>query len=297
MIPQPSRQIPTLYTAGLKKTMELNGDKSECLHYGPNKDLQSRSTYLSYTGQAIQEKDHVKDLGVTMVRNVTFRMHIINAVLEVERQRRWVLSTFATWLPHLLPMLTLWKSLVQSKPNCCNQLWCPLELKEIFQTIEMIQRSFLCKILGMNQLTYWEQLLTLNLYSLERCQERYRIIWVRSRNCGCLVTWFCYQLIAKPDNKTAAVSWPDPNISDASWKDTCRMCLAQTTKHQRSIQKGIPGVDVNACFQQSNKQPQHPYGNCNMPVATHPWTAAVLTPCHQKSATWPISVSTASRRG
>ena len=36
------------------------------------------------------------------------------------------------------------------------------------------------------------------------------IIWVRSRNCGCLVTWFCYQLIAKPGNKTAAVLWPDP---------------------------------------------------------------------------------------
>ena len=35
-------------------------------------------------------------------------------------------------------------------------------------------------------------------------------IWVRSRNCGCLVTWFCYQLIAKPGIKTAAVSWPDP---------------------------------------------------------------------------------------
>ena len=37
-------------------------------------------------------------------------------------------------------------------------------------------------------------------------------IWVRSRNCGCLVTWFCYQLIAKPGNKTVAVSWPDPYI-------------------------------------------------------------------------------------
>ena len=35
--------------------------------------------------------------------------------------------------------------------------------------------------------------------------------WVRSRNCGCLITWFCYQLIAKPGNKTAAVSWPDPD--------------------------------------------------------------------------------------
>ena len=35
-------------------------------------------------------------------------------------------------------------------------------------------------------------------------------IWVGSWNCGCLVTWFCYQLIAKPGNKTATVSWPDP---------------------------------------------------------------------------------------
>ena len=38
------------------------------------------------------------------------------------------------------------------------------------------------------------------------------IIWVRSRNYGCLVTWFCYQLIAKPGDKAAAVSWPDPYI-------------------------------------------------------------------------------------
>ena len=39
------------------------------------------------------------------------------------------------------------------------------------------------------------------------------VIWVRSRNCGCLVTWFCYQLIAKPGNKTATVSWPEPYTS------------------------------------------------------------------------------------
>ena len=38
------------------------------------------------------------------------------------------------------------------------------------------------------------------------------IIWVRSWNCHCLVTWFCYQLIAKPGNKTATVSWPDPYV-------------------------------------------------------------------------------------
>ena len=39
-------------------------------------------------------------------------------------------------------------------------------------------------------------------------------IWVRSRRGGCLVTWFCYQLIAKPGNKTAAPSWPDPYLDN-----------------------------------------------------------------------------------
>ena len=52
-------------------------------------------------------------------------------------------------------------------------------------------------------------------------------IWVRSRNCGCLVTWFCYQLIAKPGNKTAAVSWPDPyGIWKTSQKQKCSWYLS-----------------------------------------------------------------------
>ena len=34
------------------------------------------------------------------------------------------------------------------------------------------------------------------------CAQGNMGIWVRSRNCGCLFTWFCYQLIAKPGNKT-----------------------------------------------------------------------------------------------
>ena len=35
-------------------------------------------------------------------------------------------------------------------------------------------------------------------------------IWVRSQKYVSLVAWFCYQLIAKPGNKTATPSWPDP---------------------------------------------------------------------------------------
>ena len=50
--------------------------------------------------------------------------------------------------------------------------------------------------------------------SLHHHVKKYR--WeVRSRRWGCLVTWFCYHLIAKPgNNKTAAPSWPDPVVGD-----------------------------------------------------------------------------------
>ena len=41
------------------------------------------------------------------------------------------------------------------------------------------------------------------------CQK---YIWVGLRKCGCHFTWFCYRLIAKPCNKTAALPWPNPSV-------------------------------------------------------------------------------------
>ena len=38
------------------------------------------------------------------------------------------------------------------------------------------------------------------------------IIWVKSWRRGCLITWFCCQLIAKPGNNTASLPWQDPHL-------------------------------------------------------------------------------------
>ena len=43
-------------------------------------------------------------------------------------------------------------------------------------------------------------------------------IWIRSRKCTCLVTWFCYHLIAEPGDKTGPPSWPDPYTTKHSFK-------------------------------------------------------------------------------
>ena len=64
------------------------------------------------------------------------------------------------------------------------------------------------------------------------------IIWVRSRNCGCLVTWFCYQLIAKPGNKTATVSWPDPYTLPPTHVNE-RSITAKSHKRQLFVQQLI----------------------------------------------------------
>ena len=54
-------------------------------------------------------------------------------------------------------------------------------------------------------------------YSVSPFARNPNRIWVRSQNCGCLITWFCYQLIAKPGNKTATVPWPDPYAVENIW--------------------------------------------------------------------------------
>ena len=110
-----------------------------------------------------------------MCKDGTFKEHIRNAVADAKRQCSWIFRTFTT--RQATPMLTLWKSLVQSKLDYCSQLWCHLEKGNI-QAIEMVQRCFLRKITGMKNHSYWEQLRHLNLYSLERRRERYRIIYI-----------------------------------------------------------------------------------------------------------------------
>ena len=74
-------------------------------------------------------------------------------------------------------MILLWKSLVLSKLDYCSQLWSPLAKGDI-QKLEMVQRSFIRKIDGVRNLSYWDQLKKLKLYSLERRRERYMIVYI-----------------------------------------------------------------------------------------------------------------------
>ena len=74
-------------------------------------------------------------------------------------------------------MLTIWKTLIQSKLDYCSQLWSPSDQSTI-NKLESVARHFTSQIDGMSGQDYWERLQSLRLYSQERRRERYRIIFL-----------------------------------------------------------------------------------------------------------------------
>ena len=129
------------------------------------------------TGEIIQEKNNLRDLGIIMSNDMKFDEHIESMVAKANQLTGWILRSFKTREPEA--MMLLYKQLVRSKLEYCCPLWSPNE-EELKQRIETVQRRFTRKIQGLsgeNRPDYWERLRILNMYSLERRRERYNIMY------------------------------------------------------------------------------------------------------------------------
>ena len=103
----------------------------------------------------------MRDLGVEMANDLTFNLHIENTVAGASRLIGWAMRTFRRRSRHL--MLTVWKSLVQSKLDYCSQLWSPSDQAGIAK-LESVARHFTAQVAGLEGLDYWERLAQLKLY-------------------------------------------------------------------------------------------------------------------------------------
>ena len=131
----------------------------------PHLSSQARRFFSTREGENIEKPDSVRDLGVFMSNDGTFTKQIQEAVTKANRQTGWIFRTFRTRNPEC--MLTLFKSTVLPLLEYCSQLWCPSKLGDI-RKLEAVQRSFTHRVSGLNNLSYWQRLKALNLYSLER---------------------------------------------------------------------------------------------------------------------------------
>ena len=167
--------LEKVYQWAEDNNMLYNNKKFENLRYGPDQVLKATTSYTAPDGSIIPEKDHVRDLGVQMSADGSFRQHINTMCVSARNMCAWILRTFHSRNEEL--MLTLWKSLVLPILDYCSQLWSPSKTGQI-QEIEDIQKSFTRKIHSLNRGNYWERLNSLKLYSLQRRRERYRILYV-----------------------------------------------------------------------------------------------------------------------
>ena len=161
-----------IYKWSVDNNTEFNDTKFELVRYGKSDELKQATSYITPSFQVIQEKTSVKDLGVTLSSDGTFKSHVNKIIESAKSMSSWVLRTFTA--RDRKTMLTLYKSLIRPILEYASILWAPVAKGEI-QALEQIQKSFIKKISGISR-DYHQALIELNLYSLERRRERYIII-------------------------------------------------------------------------------------------------------------------------
>ena len=166
--------LATIYSWAERVNMTFNSDKFECVRYWPGTSVPDHQ-YLAPDLTPIEEKKHLRDLGVEISSDLTFNEHIGNVVTSANRLVGWAMRTFRR--RSQATMMTIWKCLVQPKIDYCSQLWSPSDQASIAR-LESLQRDFTRRIVGMEGKDYIDRLASLKMYSQERRRERYQTIFI-----------------------------------------------------------------------------------------------------------------------
>jgi ribonuclease P/MRP protein subunit RPP40 len=169
------RDLQEIYSWADRVNMEFNADKFESIQIRPKSADSQETHYLAPDGSTIEVKSSLKDLGVHISDDLTFRVQVEKVVVGAARQAGWALRTFRR--RSRMVMMTILRSLIQPRLDYCSQLWSPMD-QESINKVEGVVRNFTSNIWGMEDLTYWERLSQLRLYSQERRRERYMVIFL-----------------------------------------------------------------------------------------------------------------------
>ena len=121
-------------------------------------------TYFSIDGIALPIVDSVRDLGVTVSRDLSPSLHINNIVAKAHKRTAAIYRAFRSRNVDLLirAHLTYVRPLVEHD----SVIWSPYTVKDI-DAIEAVQRRFTKRLLNFSALPYAERLKRLSLPSLE----------------------------------------------------------------------------------------------------------------------------------
>ena len=183
----------------------FNGDKFEHIHFSPESTVSP--VYLDPSGSPISEKDHIKDLGVVISNDLSWSAQIDKVIANCRKQSAWILRTFSS--RDVLTMRTLWISLIRPIIDYCSPLWSPNPTcYGQIDRLEGVLRSFSKNVDGLRDLPYSERLKALDLHSIQRRHERYKIIYVYKIKEGLIPNLPCSP--SNPDISYALQFTPNP---------------------------------------------------------------------------------------
>merc|ERR1711954_52664 len=107
---------------------------------------------------------------------LTFRDHIDGISHKLKMKYSWLLRSFRC--RDLKFMKTVWKSLARPIVDVCLSLLLTPEKLGDISGLEDLQRSFFRKVSGLEELSYWDRLNKIKMYSIQRCLERYMVIYI-----------------------------------------------------------------------------------------------------------------------
>ena len=152
-------------------SMEFNSGKFQLLQHGRDNNL--KQPYELADNIVVEQSESVKDLGVFVSSDLSWRHHINTIANNATKFASWILRTIIS--RDQFVMLLMFKSFVLSRLEYSSPVWHPSMIKDI-NKLEAVQRSFTASIQGMEDLDYWARLRSLKLYSIQRRRERYIII-------------------------------------------------------------------------------------------------------------------------
>ena len=169
-------ELNKLYDWQKRSNMNFNDDKFEVIKYGNNRNLKEDTLYFTPEyANIIERKETVRDLGVMLDEDLTFKSHLDKIHKTVTMKIGWTLRSFHSRDSTI--MKTIWKSLIQPYLDYGSPLWfSPNNQGEINQ-LEKLQRKFTKKIKGKEKMNYWERIKSLKMLSLQRRLERYNILY------------------------------------------------------------------------------------------------------------------------
>ena len=173
--------LQLIYSWAERVNMHFNSEKFECLRFWPGSGTPPAYDYRGPNNSNIEVKKSLKDLGVQISSDLSFRVQVEKIVAEASKLVGWALRTFSR--RNKSTMKVIWQSLIQPKIDYCSQLWSPSDQNSIAK-LESIQRHFTSKVKGMEDKNYWDRLKDMQLYSQERRRERYILIFLWKMSQG-----------------------------------------------------------------------------------------------------------------